>query len=102
MPCSARVTNDGSLVHITVKVARFDLHSHKAFRDCYRNENPKAAYTIDLSAAEYIDSSALGMLLLLREFAGGERANITFIGCNEHLRKIFEVTNFYKLFNFIK
>lgn len=97
MTISASVTNDGKSVYITVN-GRFDVQSHNDFRGCYRNQKPEAVYTIDLSATDYIDSSALGMLLLLREFAGGDRANISITGCSEGIKNIFSLTNFNRLF----
>ena len=35
-------------------------------------ENPGRLITLDLSAVEFIDSSALGMLLLIRDAAGSQ------------------------------
>ena len=45
-----------------------------------------------------MDSSALGMLLLLRERAGGDRAAIEITHCSPEIRKIFAVSNFDRLF----
>jgi len=97
MSVSVRVTNDGASVCIAVR-DRFDLHLHRDFRDCYLNEKADAEYIIDLSETKYIDSSALGMLLLLREFAGGNSSNITIRGYNENIKKILILTNFTRLF----
>ena len=100
MSVSSHVSDNGNFVLITIK-NRLDLNDHHDFRNCYRNENPNAMYKIDLSETDYIDSSALGMLLLLREFAGGTTANITISGCNERIKKIMAYTNFEELFSFI-
>lgn len=99
MSVSNRVSDNGNFVLITIK-NRLDLHDHHDFRNCYRNEKPDAMYEIDLSEADYIDSSALGMLLLLREFAGGTEANITISGCNDKIKKIMAYTNFEEIFRF--
>lgn len=98
MSISTSVTDDGNSVYITVN-GRFDLHLHSEFRGSYRNEEPAAFYTIDLSATDYIDSSALGMLLLLRGFAGGDQANISITGCSESIKNIFTLTSFSRLFS---
>ena len=58
-----------------------------------------AQYIVDLSATEYLDSSALGMLLLLREHAGGESSNIRISKASPEVKKILDVANFEKLFN---
>ena len=97
MAISGNVGDGGNSVVINVS-GRFDFNSHHDFRNFYRNEKSDAAYTIDMSGTEYIDSSALGMLLLLREHAGNEGANISITGCNDDIKKIFAISNFDKLF----
>jgi len=98
MAVTANVTDEGNSVLITI-TGKFDVYLHHDFRACYRNENPKAAYTLDFSGTESLDSSALGIILLLREFAGGENSNISIRGCNENIKKIFKYTSFDKLFS---
>ena len=98
MAIAANVTDGGSTVNITVS-GRFDFNSHHDFRNAYRNEKPDAKYVIDMSGTDYIDSSALGMLLLLREHAGNDKSSITIRGCKDEIRKIFAISNFEKLFN---
>lgn len=97
MAISGKVSDGGSSVLINIS-GRFDFNAHHDFRNIYRNEKSDAAYTIDMSGTDYIDSSALGMLLLLREHAGNESANISINGCNEDIKKIFAISNFEKLF----
>lgn len=97
MSISGNISDDGNSVVINIS-GRFDFNAHHDFRNIYRNEKPDAVYTIDMSGTEYIDSSALGMLLLLREHAGNESAKITINGCNDDIKKIFAISNFEKLF----
>ena len=98
MGITGNVTDGGNSVAISI-TGRFDFNAHHDFRDIYRNEKSDATYNIDMSGTEYIDSSALGMLLLLREHAGNEAAKINISGCNEDIKKIFAISNFEKLFN---
>ena len=98
MSISGNVSDDGGSVDINI-TGRFDFNAHHDFRNIYRNEKSNAAYSINMSGTEYIDSSALGMLLLLREHAGNESAKITIKGCNEDIKKIFAISNFEKLFS---
>ncbi|MCY1442851.1 STAS-domain containing protein [compost metagenome] len=56
-------------------------------------------YVVDLKGATYLDSSALGMLLLLRDHAGGDQAQISLIHCNADVRKILSISNFQQLFD---
>jgi anti-anti-sigma factor len=54
---------------------------------------------IDLKEATYLDSSALGMLLLLRDHAGGEDSCIRLVNSSSDVRKILAISNFHKLFD---
>jgi anti-anti-sigma regulatory factor len=47
----------------------------------------------------YLDRSALGMLLLLRDHAGGDTANIKIMNCNPDVKKILTISNFEQLFS---
>jgi len=79
---------------------RFDFSQHTAFRSAYEKARPDVkCYEIDLSEASYIDSSALGMLLLLRDHAGGQSADISISHCNDDIKKILTVSNFEQLFS---
>ena len=90
---------NGNVVNISVS-GRFDFASHKDFREAYRNapSDSDNEYIIDLSSTEYIDSSALGMMLLLREHAGSDQAHVTIKGCRKEVKDILVVSNFDKLF----
>lgn len=67
---------------------------HKEFRAAYES-NDASKFIVDLSATENIDSSGLGMLLLFRDFAGGDDSNIQIINCTDHILDIFHVTCFF-------
>ncbi|WP_263261044.1 STAS domain-containing protein [Pseudomonas sp. RIT-PI-S] len=86
---------------LTIKInGRFDFACHQAFRDAYErvNHTPKE-FVIDLMNTTYMDSSALGMLLLLRDHAGGEKAVVRLINASADTRKILAISNFEKLFS---
>jgi len=53
---------------------------------------------VDMAGVEYMDSSALGMLLLLREHVGEDRADVRLINGNSEIRNILQVSNFAELF----
>jgi anti-anti-sigma factor len=91
---------DNSGKELTIKVdGRFDFSAHQEFRDAYEAiSNDVQSYVVDLGSTSYLDSSALGMLLLLRDHAGGDNANIKIIKCNEDVRKILTISNFEQLF----
>lgn len=98
MTISAKVSSDKQTLTIHID-GRFDFSSLQAFKDVYESQNnifPN--YVINLKDADYLDSSALGMLLALREYAGGESANISIENCNPDIKKILRITKLDDLF----
>lgn len=99
MAITALASDDGLELTIAVE-GRFDFSAHQEFRRSYEDvENPPQNYKVDMQDASYLDSSALGMLLLLRDYAGGDSANITILNCNDDVKKILSISNFEQLFN---
>jgi anti-anti-sigma factor len=56
------------------------------------------SYVLDLEQVTGMDSSALGMLMLLREHAGGDRAEIRIVNASADLRNTLRIAGFDKLF----
>lgn len=98
MTITGTVSADGS--ELTIKVqGRFDFSSLQQFRNAYEKVNPKPkSFVVDLTESEYLDSSALGMLLALRDYAGGDESNIRVIGANPDVKKILVITKLDELF----
>jgi len=89
---------DGKIITIDIS-GRFDFSMHQEFRRVYEQAPGGATqYIINLRQAEYMDSSALGMLLLLREHAGGDQANIKIVHCQPEVKKILAIANLQHLF----
>lgn len=98
MPLSCQTSNDGETVTICI-TERFDFTLHQEFRQAFREQgDEKKSYVIDLGQTKYIDSSALGMLLMLREHSGGDGADISIINCSPEIRRIFAISNFERIF----
>ena len=85
---------------LTIKIqGRFDFSAHQEFRDAYEKQSGQlSSYVVDMKDTTYLDSSALGMLLLLRDHAGGDNANIKICNCNSDVKKILTISNFEQLF----
>ena len=99
MAISTTVSESGNKVTIAV-AGKFDFQLYDEFRASYADTAGSGVeYVVDLSATEYLDSSALGMLLLLREHAGGESSKIEITQASSDVRKILDVANFGKLFD---
>ena len=98
MALVTRTSSDGKVVTIDIS-GRFDFSMHQEFRGVYeQDQGGTTQYIVNLRQAEYMDSSALGMLLLLREHAGGDQANIQIVHCQPEVKKILTIANFHHLF----
>lgn len=86
---------------LTIKVSgRFDFSLHNYFREAYEQVDSEVKiHIVDLGNTVYLDSSALGMLLLLRDFAGVEQSDIRIVKCSDDVRKILSISNFEQLFS---
>ncbi len=99
MSISSKWSADGSTLTISIE-GRFDFKSHNEFRRAYeeggRNDTE---FEVDMEGTEYMDSSALGMLLMLREYAGGDRSRVRIVHANGEIKNILNISNFHKLFD---
>jgi HptB-dependent secretion and biofilm anti anti-sigma factor len=78
---------------------RFDFSMHRAFHDACLAEGLSArSYVVDLGEVGTMDSSALGMLMLLREHAGGDQAEIRIVNASSDLRNTLRIAGFDRLF----
>jgi len=77
---------------------RFDFSVHQDFRNAYESSSGTSNYSIDMTDTTYLDSSALGMLLLLRDYAGGDGSDISINNANADIKKILTISNFEQLF----
>jgi anti-anti-sigma factor len=99
MPIHTHRSDDGQILTIRIE-GRFDFSTHQAFRNAYEQETREVnQFIVDLSDTTYLDSSALGMLLLLRDYAGGDGARIELRNCNSDVRRILTISNFEQLFS---
>ena len=86
---------------VTIKIdGRFDFGLHHDFRDAYRSANEGGTqFILDMAKTDYMDSSALGMILLLKEHAGTLGGDIKIINTTSEIKNILEIANFDKLFS---
>jgi len=86
--------------NLTITVSEnfnFDLHAN--FRETYREITPAevSTVTVNLNRATYMDSSALGMLLLLDEHFADIKINLE--QCSAAIRSVLNIANFERKFN---
>lgn len=99
MPVKYESSTDGKEVLITI-VGCFDYKATRILRDCYCQNygHEDVIYKIDLSCACSIDSSALGMLLLLREDAKNHGGVILIERPGEEIDRALRMSEFDRLF----
>jgi len=88
---------------LLVKVSgRFDFSVHQDFRKLSEQAGGGiSSICIDLSQTEYVDSSALGMLLVLRDKVADQKSAIRIINARPEVKKILVIANFDKLFTLV-
>ena len=80
---------------------RFDFNDHRLFKAAYDPLLQQAELKIidvDLAEISYLDSSALGMLMLLRERAEAVGMTVELSNPNASVAQILDISNFAKLF----
>lgn len=99
MPLNTNLSSDGNTITINIS-GRFDFNLYKEFRGAYEKGIGRGtSFILDFKNTDYIDSSALGMLLVLREQIGGDASKVKIINCNGDIKKILSISNFDKLFS---
>jgi len=102
MAIASTAVNNNKDVLITVS-DRFDFSQYKLFRDSYCDFNLAGTeFRLDLSGANYMDSSALGMLLLLKEHADKIKGKIVIERPNDSINKILEIAQFHHLMEIVR
>ena len=98
MGISTNASTDGQTLTIRVQ-DRFDFNVHRELRTAYEAGGKRFGnYVLDLRGTNYMDSAALGMLLQLREHAGGQRKSVRLCNAPPVIKDILAVANFDQLF----
>lgn len=98
MSLTKQFSNDGKQLIITIK-GKFDFSLVQEFRQAYANiGDTQPTVLIDLRETEYLDSSALGMLLNMRKSLGQSVKEIQLINCRPEIRRILDISRFDKMF----
>jgi anti-anti-sigma factor len=95
-----KVTSTGSVGTVTMN-GRFDFSAHRQFKDAYSQLLPQKnlnRLVLNMADVSYLDSSALGMLLLLNERAKAENKEVELSRANTTTKQILDIANFGKLF----
>lgn len=75
---------------------QFDFHIHADFRAAYKDVDKSYAVIINLKDTQYMDSAALGMLLLLHDEFPSKTPVIT--NCSDFVKQVLRIARFDKRF----
>jgi len=84
-----------------VLVGQFDFNMHKDFRQASQEllDNPEIQeIAVDFDQVPFLDSSALGMLLLLKERASLQKKSLLLVNCHDTVQQVLEIACFNKMF----
>ena len=100
---SVQVTSSPNAADAVIRVeGRFDFRMNQDFRKCYEAlGGATKRITIDLSKVESIDSSALGMLLMMRDKVAGDGKNIRLTNANPTVKRVLTIAKFDALFTIV-
>lgn len=97
MSIKKQQSENGKNVVISIQ-DRFDFSLHQNFRDAYsQSDEIGAKFCLDLSKTTYMDSSALGMILLLKDHAESLKGEVYISKPNDSVFKILEIAQFHRL-----
>lgn len=87
---------------LIVMSGRFEFQMHHDFKDAYMpliNNAAVREIELELSKVDYLDSAALGMLMLLNERAKEANKPVALLNVSGVVSQVMEVANFSKIFN---
>lgn len=99
MSCQIEHQEHTSVIHLE---GRFAFDKHRNFHAACEQVLARGETRIiqlDLGRVDYLDSSALGMLLLLRERGQIQGKTVRIKGAQGMARQVLEVANFHKIFD---
>lgn len=103
MSFNINLNSDGEKAVIELS-GRFQFGSHRDFRrvcdEALKLENKKEI-EVNMKDVEYLDSSALGMLLLLRERAMGQDRKVVLKECSVAAKQALDVAKFDLIFTIL-
>ncbi len=98
MTIKTYATPDQKSLTISVN-GRFDFGLHKEFLDAYAGAKATGMlFRVNLAGADYMDSSALGMLLLLREHATSCAGRVVLQHPRPEVKRVLDIARFEALF----
>ena len=99
MSILTKLSDDGSSLTIQI-IGKFQFPLASEFRRVYTEIDQVNTYIIDLQDSDYLDSSALGMLIALWEYVGREKSRVKIINASDEIIQILDNANFNQLLTY--
>ncbi|MCU7940225.1 MAG: STAS domain-containing protein [gamma proteobacterium symbiont of Bathyaustriella thionipta] len=100
MPILSDLSENGRALTIKI-IGKFQFPMASEFRRAYTNVDQVEEYSLDLQESEYLDSSALGMIIALWEYVERDKNRIKVINASEEVKNILKSANFDQLVSMI-
>ncbi len=98
MSIDSELSTDKKSLTITID-GDFDSSIAEEFKQAYEaHDEPLELFILNMHTIHYMDSTALGLLLVMREYAENNGIDIHIVNMNDVVLEIFRVLNFHKLF----
>lgn len=92
--------NESANIATIIIKGSFNFDVNAEFRRALESSvESKRKIVVDMSMVDNIDSSALGMLLLLREQCAGRDSKIRIINCRQDICDVLKMANFQLMFD---
>ncbi|GAC28491.1 STAS domain-containing protein [Brumicola pallidula] len=97
MTVKTNISDDKKVLTIVIEES-FEFSQYQIFRDAYSEIDVIGIkFILDLSKAAFMDSSALGMILLLKDHADKLSGELIISKPSVMVNKILEIAQFHKL-----
>lgn len=99
MSLERHFSSDGKTLTIVMD-EKFDFGKVQDFRNAYgKDTDDITSIVVDLSNTEYMDSSALGMLLNMQKTKAEQVNSFKIVNCRPQVAKILKISRFDKKFD---
>ena len=85
-------------------MGKFTFADHMEFKNILSDINEKeiTGVDLDISEVEFVDSAALGLLLLIRDETEKKSLTLTLFKPQGQVQKMFKISRFYELFHVVE
>ena len=94
---TVQIVGDSAVLQLQSRVDWSAQHEFRNAIDAAVNAATRRVQ-VDFGAVEYIDSTVLGLLLILRAEAQARNKRVFLVNCRDNVKAVLDIANFGKLF----